>query len=315
MGTVLPNSLRHVLDEQGRDTGFCFVREPVRAEHMPVFHALAKDHRMVGLCSFGPFPLFHEGYRDFWELPGETVPEEGWNRPFIEACEAWCHCFREPDRFLPPGRPRLLFSNSDFTDIERIRAAALPSGPVGKRWDVVYSCLGHRLYEFQKDWDTAKACLRRLCGDLGLRVLVVGRADSADLPDLPGLEVLESLPLPWDEFLQYVARARVVMLPHRFDASPRALPEALAMDVPVLVRRGILGGWKYVTPETGEFFDDEGDVVQAAWRVLTGTYTPSAWLSRNYGRRRAEARLADFLRGLPGGEGLKAAHVHITGAL
>ncbi|WP_146059071.1 glycosyltransferase family protein [Actinomadura rubteroloni] len=280
------------MDERGRDTGFAFVREPVRSEHRTVFCALAARHRMVGLCSCGPFPLYHEGFRDIW-VDERRAPEDGWRSDFVAVCAAWCHCFREPGRFLPPNRPRLLFSNSDFTDIDRVRALGAPDGPPGKRWDVLYVCQpGHRA-AVAKDWELAKACLRRLCAELGLRVLVVGRAD---VPDLPGLEV--SAPVPWADYLGLVARSRMVLVPHRLDASPRALPEALALDVPVLVRAGLLGGWKYVGPATGAFFEDDGDVGDAAARLLGQDVAPAAWLAAHYGRERAERRLADFLRTL-----------------
>ncbi|POM24911.1 hypothetical protein BTM25_35490 [Actinomadura rubteroloni] len=90
----------------------------------------------------------------------------------------------------------------------------------------------------------------------------------------------------------------MVLVPHRLDASPRALPEALALDVPVLVRAGLLGGWKYVGPATGAFFEDDGDVGDAAARLLGQDVAPAAWLAAHYGRERAERRLADFLRTL-----------------
>ena len=32
--------------------------------------------------------------------------------------------------------------------------------------------------------------------------------------------------------------------------------QALALDVPLLMNRNIIGGWKYVNEKTGEFFND-----------------------------------------------------------
>ncbi|MFM9607358.1 glycosyltransferase [Streptomyces niveiscabiei] len=315
MDTELPNSLRYIVDGQGRDTGFAVVREPVRAAHLADFRALAASHRMIGLCSLGPFPLHSQGYEDFGGPPRHADPRDGWRRPFVTACEAWCHCFRAPSEFLPPGVRHFLFSNSDFTDIDRVRAEGIPAGPPEKRWDVVYCCLGHRFYEFQKNWELARACLRRLSREAGLRVLVVGRADSPDLPRLPGVEVHEALPMPWDEFLRCVARSRLVLFPDRYDASPRALAEALALDVPVLVNRRILGGWKYVTESTGAFFDDDQDVADAAVRVLSADLRPYAWFSAHYGRDRAERRFAALLGELSGDPAAAPARARLTGSL
>ena len=62
-------------------------------------------------------------------------------------------------------------------------------------------------------------------------------------------------------------RRRILFAPNLHDASPRVLAEALCLDVPILVNRHILGGWKYVTNATGAFFGGEHDVVDAV-RVL-----------------------------------------------
>jgi len=315
MNAELPNSLRYIVDGEGRDTGFAVVREPVRAAHMPDFLALSAGHRMLGLCSLGPYPLHAQGYEDFGGPARHADPRDGWKRPFVTACEAWFHCFRNPEEYLPAGIPSFLFSNSDFTDVDRVRSEGMPDGVPEKRWDVVYSCLGHRFYEFQKNWELARACLRRLTEEAGLRVLVVGRADSADLPPMPGVDVVESLPLEWGEFLRLVARCRLAFFPDRFDASPRALAEALALDVPVLVNRRILGGWKYVTPSTGAFFDDDQDVTDAALRVLSGTCEPRAWFAARFGRERAERRFARLLGEVSGDPGAAPGRARLAGRL
>ena len=57
--------------------------------------------------------------------------------------------------------------------------------------------------------------------------------------------------------------------PNLHDASPRVLAEALCLDVPILVNRHILGGWKYVSNETGAFFGGEHDVVDAVRALLS----------------------------------------------
>ena len=51
------------------------------------------------------------------------------------------------------------------------------------------------------------------------------------------------------------------------------------MDVPLVVNRAIIGGWKYVHPETGEFFDGAHNVAAAFQKVLAPTrrLSPRAW--------------------------------------
>jgi hypothetical protein len=72
------------------------------------------------------------------------------------------------------------------------------------------------------------------------------------------------------------------------------------MDVPILVNRKILGGWKYVTQSTGIFFDSDDDVGQAAARCLSSSTDPRAWFHANYGPERSALRLSSFLHSLDG---------------
>jgi hypothetical protein len=292
---VIPWPLRWIVDERGRDTGFAMLRRGLEAKERPYFDALAADHRMIGFTHFGPFPLYHAAYDGLAE---DTSPQQGWARAEVRACEAWAHCFRDPDVYLPPGIPRMLLSGSDFVDETAAWEAAAEGGRPAKRWDLVYSCLPMWLNELQKNWDLARSCALRLA-NAGARVAMVGRAGTPGLPDHPNIDYLPQL--PWRAMMRVTAAARVAFMPNWWDASPRVIMEALAVDVPVLVNRRILGGWKYVTPQTGAFFDDEGDVVHAFFSVLDGVQQPRDWLLANgYGKHAAAVRFARELRALDG---------------
>jgi hypothetical protein len=287
----LPWPIRYIVDEKNRDTRFLFLRGPL-GPAVPMWESMRTDYRMLGLTSMGPYPLYHEGYGN---IPPSAIPTDGWNRPFVRSCEAWAHCFRKPEQHLPPDTHWELLSGSDFCDFDRTWSIATAgSGPPAKRWDLVYSCLGNRFNEMQKNWDFAKACLRRLCVDGRLRVLLIGRIDSPDIPQLPGVEAYDFL--PWTQFIQALARSRVAFFPNQLDASPRVMTEAMSLDLPVLVNKRIIGGWKYINEHTGIFFSDETDVLDGALTLLSGHYEPRAWFSAHHGLRRTQVRLADLLR-------------------
>jgi hypothetical protein len=291
----LPWSLRFIVDSSGRDTGFAMLRRGVRRGERDAFEQLAADHRMIGFTHYGPFPLHHGGY-----LPRlkPKPAEQGWNRPEVVACEAWAHCFRDPDRYLPPDRPRMLISGSDFVSEKSVWAAGYGEGRPAKRWDLVYSCLPTWLNELQKNWDLGKSCALRLA-DAGVRIVIAGRAGVPGIPHHPNIDCVPQL--PWDSFMRVMASARAAFLPNWWDASPCVLTQALALDIPVLVNREILGGWKYVTPETGVFFDDESDVVDAFFTLLNTPVHPRDWLIANgYGQHATARRLAGELRALGG---------------
>jgi glycosyltransferase involved in cell wall biosynthesis len=267
-----------------------FLRGPL-GPYVPVWEQFRKDHRMMGLTSMGPYPLYHEAYG---AVPPAALPTDGWNRPFVQSCEAWAHCFRRPELYLPPDRRWELLSGSDFCDFDRVWSIGAGDGMPAKRWDLVYSCLGNRFNEVQKNWDFAKACLRKLCVEGRLRVLLIGRVDSPDIPSLPGVEAYEFL--PWSQFIQAVARARVAFFPNALDASPRVMTEAMALGLPALVNKRILGGWKYINDDTGMFFTDEDDVLDAALTLLSGSYRPREWFTAHHGLRRTQVRLAELMR-------------------
>jgi hypothetical protein len=87
----------------------------------------------------------------------------------------------------------------------------------------------------------------------------------------------------------------LLFVPNGLDASPRIVAEALAMDTPVLVNRHILGGWHFVNPFTGSFFESEADVTQGARRCLERWTSPREWFRSNHGPVLAGRRLARFM--------------------
>jgi hypothetical protein len=192
----------------------------------------------------------------------------------------------------------MFISGSDFVNEKAAIKAAWAGGRPAKRWDLVYSCPPSALNEFQKNWDLAQSCIVRLA-EAGARIVIAGRSGVPGLPRHANIDYLSVV--PFADFMRVTASSRAAFLPNWWDASPKVLPQALALDVPVLVNRRILGGWKYVAPETGVFFDDETDVVDAFFTLLDTPVHPHDWLLANgYGQRAAAQRLAAELRALGG---------------
>ncbi len=51
------------------------------------------------------------------------------------------------------------------------------------------------------------------------------------------------------------------------------------MGLPVVMNRNILGGWKYINQQTGEFFTDASDIVSAyqTLQARADQLTPREW--------------------------------------
>ena len=55
----------------------------------------------------------------------------------------------------------------------------------------------------------------------------------------------------------------------------------MTLDVPILVNRHIVGGWQYVSEESGAYFSDETDVVESYKKIREaldwGEMRPREW--------------------------------------
>ena len=75
------------------------------------------------------------------------------------------------------------------------------------------------------------------------------------------------------------------------------------MNIPLLMNRNIMGGWKYLLEgETGEFFHDMSDFKKSLRRILDNTrggnspYKPLEFVKKNYGNANSGQRLFDFVK-------------------
>lgn len=269
-------------DARYRRVGWALVTGPIvtRAHHVQLAALSDEGIRFVGMASYLRFPRL--------ELDREHDA-----RDYGMLCEAWCHCFRDPDRYLPAGAPQRLLPLSDFTDPRRVVPRDGRAGRPAERREFVYVGASEAWKKRAKGWRLAGRLLPGLCEELDLHALVVGTPD-AELAPSPRVTFVEHL--PWDDFLSRLAGACFLFAPNALDPSPRVLAEALCLDVPILVQRAILGGWHYVNPFTGAFFDGEHDVCAAARRCLAASLRPRTWFQANHGPYWAGRALLALLR-------------------
>lgn len=93
-------------------------------------------------------------------------------------------------------------------------------------------------------------------------------------------------------------QSRFVFLPQIYDASPRVSSQALALNVPVLMNRNILGGWKYLNEKTGEFFHDLSDFKDSLRKLMSKLdfYEPRTYIEGNYGNELAGRKFLEFVK-------------------
>ena len=269
-----------VTDSAGRDTGWLVLHAPIQSPSR--FNLYAEYRRrgfgFIGMTSFMTFP---DGYQS-----GAL--------DYTAICQGWAHCFRHPEKLLPPGQPRILLSLSDFIDPAMITPHRYrPESSRQEHFDFIYVCADQPWKMQAKNWPLAKRCLETLCTGLGLRGLVIG-IDPRSIDGMPGLSA--SPWLPYESFLRLLAASRFLFVPNELDASPRVLTEALSLDTPVLVNRKLIGGWKYVSAATGRYFDDERNILPAAEQCLNEPFHPRPWYLSQFGPRRAGRTLYRLMK-------------------
>lgn len=268
-----------VVDSRQHETGWVVIDGPIvtHAEQEQFAEFRRRNYRFAGMSSYLTFPLTSDS--DMLEY--ETV------------CEAWCHCFREPERFFKTDIPRALISFSDFTDFHRISPQNIFTGTPAERFDFIYVGATEDWKRVAKNWPLAGRCIPRMCAELGLRALVIGTPDEA-FTEAPGVTFVPQL--PWHDFLAHLVQARFLFVPNILDPSPKLLGESLCLDVPIVMHKEILGGWKYINAFTGVFFEGEEDVIAAAQACLGKARNPRDWFRVNYGPYLAGERLLKLLR-------------------
>jgi len=295
-GDGLPWAINRIIDNAGLDTAFGALRGPIALNaDWRVISEFVIDHRLIGMCSRGVFPGREPSLDALHGL--DSTAAIGRPYPYVEKCEGFAHCFRNPERYLPTGLPATLLSESDFKDPEWVWKVGCHGTVAPKTWDIIFVCGRGMYHEVTKNASLGMSTIGRVCSELGFRALVVGcsAANYID-PGRGSVDVVDEL--PWHELMECLARSKSALFPNHMDPSPRLLAEALCLDVPVLVNRDILGGWKYVNSDTGSFFDTEADAVEWSRLMHVNSYHPRAWFSANYGPTRAGQRLAEFLASL-----------------
>ena len=294
---VVKRPFVNIFDQKGRRLNVILISKPFGGDNeYKLYEEYKKDNVILGICSYLEFP-------NMVTNPFENFTENYKKYRYKEITEGWIHCFRNPKDYFSPKTPTLFASESDWTDCNFLTPSVKP---LEKKYDFIYICLkvNEKLDKcddwatWNKNWELAQKCLKIFCNKYKLRGLLIGRKDCP----LPGgcHELMETTNMvQYKDLKKYYQQAKFIFIPNEKDASPRVLTEALSLNVPALVNKNILGGWKYVEEKTGEFFTNETDVGEKAKKLLDriakGGCAPRKYFIENYGTHQSGARLKEFL--------------------
>jgi hypothetical protein len=287
----------NIFDDKGKATNVVFITHPFSRDDCIVLYneAKAKGVHFLGISSYCEFPGIISNPFDVLHDP----KHKAWTYNYFDLCRGWCHCFRDPAKYIPASYPQILLSESDFAKYKK----HVPDPAIAKEYDFLYVCLKDNdkceagWQSFNRNWDEAKKCLDIMCNKYHLKGLIIGRI-GCEIP--AGCHQLMELTdfMEYDKFIKQYNRCRFVFVPNTVDASPRVMTEAICYNLPVLCNYNITGGWKYITAESGDFFNKQpGDFDSALGQFLKnfGTYKPREFYMREYSEEKMGKQLLDFV--------------------
>jgi hypothetical protein len=287
-----------VRTESGDLVNIILVRSPFRDwEQERLYARYKKEILFLGISSFEDFPL----------PPPNPFSEKFPADKYVGLFPGFLNMFRDTSVF-PSDVKLVQLSQSDF-------ALPEPGVPMEKKYDFVFSgtdqdvlndCVGWS--SFAKNWTFVLQALEVMCSEFHLTgVLVATMAkpqfgdQACSIPKSCEGKVLQTRFLDQGDFFSYVKQSHFAFVPQVHDASPRAAAQALALNTPVFMNWHLIGGWKYVNSETGEFFHDMSDFRGSLQRILRNAkagnvYKPRDYMLKHYGDEISGARLKNFVQ-------------------
>jgi glycosyltransferase involved in cell wall biosynthesis len=235
-----------ILDESLKSTNLIAVRADCRDEK--AFDCLQKlisqGKKIIGLSSYQEFPgkisNIHDGY---------IYKNQRFITKFLNYIVLWCHCFKNPNPYIPLQIPKILYSETDqYRHVLHLNSLA---HSVPKKYDFFVSMPEGEWNNYIRGFKICQKWVNYMAENMNLKILVCGTNRRKDFS--PKIEVIDFQ--IWSNFINYMNQCKFLFCTSIYDASPRIIVEALSLDIPVLLNKNILGGWKYITETTGMFFD------------------------------------------------------------
>lgn len=282
-------------DEKGRNVNMLCIRGHMKAHEKEQFlEYYNKGIKFLGCSSYMSYPRVIDNQHGF-SHQDEYIKING---KYIESYVlGWCHCFKEPNKYIRRGIPKVLISESDFNN-ERLEVKDL-----GIKYDYIMyqpkdsdKCEINGWHSHNKNWSLAEKAIKVLSDDMNLKGIITGRGGCpVNIKNKDNIEVSDFI--KFHGFMDKIRQSRFVVIPNLEDASPRLLTEALCLEKPIFVNEDILGGWKYVNDKTGTFFNENNIQEKATWLMNNyGNFTPRKFYMDNYGDVNSGKRLKAFLK-------------------
>jgi hypothetical protein len=253
-----------------------------------------KGYDFIGITSYLEFPgKINNPYEDQYHIKNKD--------DYISMCFAWCNCFIKPYDIFPLNTPLALISESDFVKFTNLK----PKENQIKKYDFIYVCLKTQekcipgWQEYIHRWNFAKKCIELMINKYKLKGLLIGRNQCPNLPKINDSKLIEYTNLlEYHKFIEKLKESRFLFECAGSTASPRIITESMSLNLPVLLNRNIIGGWKYCNNYTGEIFNNFENFETKLVFILKNfnKYSPRNFIIKNYGVENSGRRLLKFIK-------------------
>ena len=284
-GESLPDNwgIINIYDEHNKPTNLIGIRGPMY--NSDVLDELLKTKKLIGISAYQNFPQPLKNIHD--QYNSDTFLKQYENKIIV-----WCHCFKDPQNYIPQGVPLLLYSDSDqYSNTVNLNNLA---DTVEKKYDFFCSLPGGDWNAWIRGSDVAKKWLNYMADTMNLNILVGAGEKRDGFSD----KIVFLGHLPWNEFTHKMNSCKYLINFSRYDASPRVIIEALSSNIPVLLNENILGGWKYINKQTGQLFFYDEPIENCINKFIKHTYTPLKWMKLNFNVDKNKIILANTINKL-----------------
>jgi hypothetical protein len=292
-----------VRDEKGRLVNVMLVKSSFgRPEEKAAYEKYKNEILFLGIMSYETFPF---------PSPNPYTTNQFGREEYIDKFPGWLNMYRNPDEIFPDHVKVVQMSQSDFGLPAVDYQNEVDEGKHIKRFDFAYvmSSGGAKLNAECTGWGPqaknftfAKEALEVMCGELDMTGVLLATRDSWDakacnIPASCKGKILQTPYVSFNETLDYFRQSSFLFIPQVYDASPRVVTQAMTLNLPVLMNRNIVGGWKYINDKTGEFFHDMSDLRESLDGIKENldSYEPRNYITENYGNERYGKKFRAFV--------------------
>jgi len=274
--------LVEILDQNNQSTNYFAVRSEIKNEATEkcLKKLLASGKKIIGLSSYQEFPKKISN-------PHEPNYSVQFIKKYASQVVLWCHCFRYPIAYIPRTIPYFLYSESDqyaHTPLLNEKVGTKP-----KLYDFFVSLPQGEWNSYIRGLSVAQKWLNYMAEHLNLKILVCGTGRRKYFSSK--ITVIDFQ--KWSDFIDYMNSCKYLYCSSIYDASPRIIVEALSLDMPVLLNKNILGGWKYIQGSTGMFFDPNASIENTVKSFVGKQYQPMEYSKVHFNRQKNATLLAE----------------------